>query len=136
MIRLKDNFNDIVRNSGFGIEQLDFDRLDLNEKIAALSNTINYIYEFIYLEILPNHKLYVPDNKELKTINNIFLRIYCQIKSLSRLNEITDFQCMSFIARSILELYTDMLLIKNKLIDNYLGKYYSFQKIKLLVIER
>lgn len=136
MSRLKTEFNKIIQNSGFDIKQLNYDILDTNEKIEALFNTIKYIYKFIKQELIPNVNVFIKDNKKSKAINHLFLRIYCQIKSLIKLNEITDFQCISFIARSIIELYTDMVLISNELIENGIQKYYSFQKIQLYKISK
>lgn len=136
MESLKDKFYSLVQDSGFNINQLDFNVLNLNEKIYAMFLSVRYTLNFINSNLLPEYKKYLPDDRESKTINSIFLRIYCQIKSFTKLNEITDFQSISFIARSILELYVDMHLIMNKSLEYYMEKYYSYQKIKLLSISK
>jgi hypothetical protein len=134
MIDFQNKLLSLLNDNNFTVDQIKNVELSLTENIEAYYKSFDYARIFIQDIIIPFVEHQINPSEKDRVVNHIFLKIHCLIHSILNLNHLYDFLTIASITRSIFELYLDLILLSEEIINGSLIKFSEFiiiQKFKI-----
>lgn len=99
-------------------------------KIDAFFKAMDYVQSFSKEIVYPLTQSLINANDKEKYLINTYYRLYCIILSILKLNQVKYFQTIAASVRSLFELYLDLILLIEEILENTIPKYLNFKLVQ------
>ncbi len=103
-------------------------RIELGTK--AFFTATNEVFKFSEKYVIPILNAALNKSETENALYTSYARMYLLLHALTQLNQIRDYQTVVSSTRSIFELFLDLKIIADNLIDKSVVKYFAFNEVE------